>query len=154
MRTLVARVLTARRVATGAILLVRSLVKLKQGELRLIESRIDGSFGLIVVLDFDDGALATLPSMLDQFTDAEDATTEIALAYWIGALYRLVPYLVLLKQPGSATFAHNRHKVAVVKLMSTQKQLIVCELVRAALIVALETNLIQVVLLDLVELLK
>ena len=65
-----------------------------------------------------------------------------------------MPNLVLLEQPGSATFAHNRHKVAVVKLMSTQKQLIVCELVRAALIVALETNLIQVVLLDLVELLK
>ena len=116
-----ARVLTARRVATGAILLVRSLVKLKQGELRLVESRIDGSFGLVVILDFDDGALATLPTMLDQLADAEDSTTEVALAYWIGALYRLVPNLVLLKQPGAATFAHNRHEVAVVKLVSTQK---------------------------------
>lgn len=62
--------------------------------------------------------------------------------------------LVLLEDSHATALAHDGHEVAVVKLMRAQEQFIVGQLVRAALIVALESNLVEVLLLQLVQLLK
>lgn len=62
--------------------------------------------------------------------------------------------LVLLKDAHATALAADCHEVAVVKLVCTQEQLIVGKLVGAALIVALETNLVKVLLLQLVQLLQ
>ena len=104
-----------------------------------IESRVDG-FAIVPVLNLDEGAL--LLTKGEQLLNAD----------WIGALDGLVPNHILLEDAHAAALAHDSAKGAIVKLVRAQNQLIVRQLIVALLVVALETDLVQVLLLNLVEL--
>ena len=60
-------------------------------------------------------------------------------------------YLILLIDPKATAFTDDAHVVAVIKLMRAKEQLIIGQLVCAADVVALESNLVHVLLLDLVD---
>ena len=92
--------------------------------------------------------------MNQELHDIEYALTPSAFANRILAFNRLVPDLILLKNASAASLAYNIHEVAVVKFVRAQQQLIVCQLVGASLVVTLETDLVKVVLLNLVQLLE
>lgn len=50
--------------------------------------------------------------------------------------------LVLLEDSHATAFADDVHKVAVVKLVGSEKQLVISQLVVASLVVALEPDLV------------
>ena len=62
--------------------------------------------------------------------------------------------LVLLEDAHATTFTDDVHIVAVVKLMRTKQELIVCQLVGAFRIITLKSYLVQILLLQFIQLFK
>lgn len=82
---------------------------------------------------------------------SENFGAKLAFGQRITTVDRFVPNLVLLVNFKATTFTNDAHKVAVIKLVRAQNELIIGQLVGAFLIVALETNVVQICLLELVQ---
>ena len=59
--------------------------------------------------------------------------------------------LILFKDSKTTAFTDDAHVVAVIKLMSTKDKFVIGKLVCASDVVALESNLVHVLLLDLID---
>ena len=136
--------------STWTILLVWSLIELKQCELRLVEGSVHGNFVVVDVFYLNDRSVAAFFSVGEHLRNSKDALAEVALADWIRAFNGLVTNLVLLEDTRATAFAANVHEVAVVELVGAQKQLVVGQLIETLLVVALESDLVEVLLLEFV----
>ena len=65
-----------------------------------------------------------------------------------------MPNLILLVDPKTTTLADDAHKVTVVKFVGTKQEFVIRQLICAPYVVALESDLVEIFLLELVELLE
>lgn len=82
--------------------------------------------------------------MVSQLLQVVHTFAELALGMRIGTLLGIMSNLVKFSDFSSTTFTDYLHVITVIKLMCTQDEFIICQLVLASLIVALESDLIQV----------
>lgn len=109
------------------------------------------SFFVIVVLKFYNRPLLTGSFMVIQFLQMACVLAIFALCVRIRAFNRIMPYLIILRDFCTTAFTDNFHLHAVIKLMSSKYKLVICELVLTALVVALESDFIQVTQLKFVQ---
>jgi hypothetical protein len=83
----------------------------------------------------------------------EDSLAEVALSQRVVAVNSLMLDLLVLHDSESAAFADNLHEHALVDLVGAQQELIIGELVGAALVGAFEPDLAEGLLLKFVKLL-
>ena len=62
--------------------------------------------------------------------------------------------LILLVDPKTTTLADDAHKVTVVKFVGSKQEFVIRQLVSASYVVALESDLVEIFLLELVKLLE
>lgn len=136
--------------STWTILLVWSLIELHHCKLRLVEGGVHSNLVVVDVLYLNDRSMATFFSVGEHLRHSKDALAEVALADWVRAFDGLVANLILLEDTCATAFAANVHKVAIVELVGAQKQLVVGQLVETLLVVALESDLVEVLLLEFV----
>jgi hypothetical protein len=70
---------------------------------------------------------------------------------WVSALDGLVLDLILLEDALAAAFAHHDQVGASVQLVGSQYELIISQLVGTLGVVALESDLVQILLLEFVD---
>jgi hypothetical protein len=96
----------------------------------------------LLVFHLDYRSLAASIDVTAHFLKREDLLAEVTLSKWIRALYRLMSNQFLLEYSLTTAFTDNTGVIAFPKLMSSQEQFIISELVLALAVVALKPNLI------------
>jgi hypothetical protein len=92
--------------------------------------------------------------MLNKFLQVMNVLAVLAFGMWVRAVNCIVSNLVIFCDLGTTSFTNNFHEHAIIQLMSSEDQLVISELILAEVIVTLESYLVEILNLKLVQVLK
>ena len=106
---------------------------------------------VVVVLEFHNRPLLAGSFMVNQFLQVACVLAIFALCMRVWAFHCIMPDLIILRNLSPTALADNFHLHAVIKFVSSKYKLIISKLILTSLVVAFESDFIQIAKLKLVQ---
>jgi hypothetical protein len=111
-------------------------------------------FIVMAVFQFNDSSLFTFLHVLSEIFKMTDNLAESTFSLRIFTLDSIMSYLIRFRYLGTTAFANYLHKDALIKLVCSKYEFIICQLVLALCVVTPKSNLIYILNLKFIEILQ